>query len=51
MSTLGLHNPAVQILAAEEKASLPAPPWVYGVTVLGLLAVLLLITLSFNRDR
>ncbi len=39
------------LLAAEEKRKIPAPPYVYGLTVLALLGILLLVTLSFNRDR
>lgn len=44
---------ALTLLAAEEEHvnELPAEPWVLGVGTFALLFVLLLITLSFNRDR
>ncbi len=37
--------------AAEQKNDLPAPAWVLGVVAFGLLTALLIVTLTFNRDR
>ena len=43
---------ATVLAAGEENArDLPAEPWVIGVGTFGLLVVLLLITLSFGKDR
>lgn len=37
--------------AAEQTNDLPAPAWVLGVIAFGLLTALLIVTLTFNRDR
>ena len=43
---------ATVLATGEENArDLPAEPWVIGVGTFGLLVVLLLITLSFGKDR
>ena len=43
---------AAVLTTGEEKArELPAEPWVIGVGVFATLVVLLLITLSFGKDR
>ena len=45
---------AVRLLAAEGEPvgrDLPVDPWVYGVGAFVLLSVLLLVTLSFGKDR
>ena len=42
------------LLAVEESSGgveLPAPAWALGVITFGILVLLLLITLSFDRDR
>ena len=48
-------TPTISGLFAREGESLgrelPVEPWVYGVAAFGLLLVLLLITLSFGKDR
>ena len=41
------------VLAVEKsnEVELPAPAWVLGLIAFGILVALLLITLTFNRDR
>ena len=45
---------AVRLLAAEGEAhttDLPMPAWAYGVGVFAALVLLLLVTLTFGKDR
>ena len=44
---------AGRLLAVEGEhgRELPVEPWVYGVGAFGILLVLLLVTLSFGKDR
>lgn len=44
---------AAILLASESEtgSELPAEPWVFGVVAFGLLVALLLITMSFGKDR
>jgi hypothetical protein len=44
---------AAILLASESETGhdLPAEPWVFGLTAFGILLVLLLITMSFGKDR
>ena len=39
------------LLATEATRELPAPTWVYGVVALAVFLLLLVVTLTFNRDR
>lgn len=45
--------PATQLLAREGEVAreLPVEPWVYGVGAFALLFMLLLVALSFGKDR
>lgn len=46
-----MTDPRIVLAAEEHVNELPAEPWVFGLLALSVLFLLLLITLTFNRDR